>query len=98
MKTYLLTYQMTPWFNYSAFYEKLKQKFAEHRHIVENSWIIRTNCTAVDIISELKPFMNFEQKNRITQDQIFCFELKDGFDYAGYGATSTHEYIKIEQK
>ena len=83
---------MTPWFNYSAFYEKLKQKFAEHRHIVENSWIISTNCTAVDIISELKPFMNFDKKIELHKIKFFVSNLKMGLIMLGMGL---HQHMNI---
>ena len=95
MKKYIIAYTIrNTSMDYMPFYEAIKVNFPEHRHIMENAWVINSDKTAQEIVGLLKPYLRF---SNLSCDMLFVSEInKENVD--GMLATSYWPFITDKEK
>lgn len=86
MKTYIISY----WFrdntiNYMDFYDAIKFNYPRYQHMLEDSWLIRTDETADEIVSKLREKLPLSAS-------IFVAEITDNCE--GWIGKGTWEWLK----
>lgn len=88
MKTYIISYCLRGIStNYMDLYEAIKTNYPEWRHMMEASWLVKTEDSAKSIVDKLKPHMD-------SRDSIFVSEITD--DREGYIPKTTWEWLKSD--
>lgn len=74
-KKYIISYELRDsTINRMPFYDAIKSNWPEYRHIMENSWIIKSEMTAKEIYKVINPFLHLVDMNC---DTIFIAEIND---------------------
>lgn len=86
MKTYIISY----WFrdntiNYMDFYDAIKSNYPKYQHMLEDSWLIRTDETADEIVSKLREKLPLSAS-------LFVAEITD--NYQGWVGKGVWEWLK----
>lgn len=76
------------------FYDAIKENMPEYRHIMETTWIVKSDKTATEIRGLLMPYLHFEN---FDCDSIFVAEINKE-NVSGMLAKSFWPFITDKKK
>ena len=95
MKIYILTYNLrNPGHNYAALYEAIKCNCEEYHHIMESSWLIKTDKTAKEFAEKIAPHFYKPQEGGFGLcDSWFVTEIPNEKNREGFMAQSAWRFL-----
>ena len=93
-KAYIISYNLAhSQQDYSRLYETIKSEFHENRHILENSWIVKTEKNASEIAKILTECLNLDSPS----DLFFVSEINP-LNVGGMAPVYIWDWIKTLNK